>query len=168
MDDDEEQAEADIEDFMEEYERWCRHDMSPKDWTEFQHRIEERKCHEWLQFAPWKYGDYDYEDIFPLLQFKFKRMIAYWKQFSHCANGEYICLQMELAVSLLQIIIKNGNESGDYDTFPYRVNIRNASRFQIFHCGYSFYNNEIQEVRYKKAYCLLFKFLQFNLHRWWD
>lgn len=168
LDDDEEHTEVDVDDITEKYERWCRHDMSPEDWGEFQHRMAEQKWHEWLQFAPWRYVDYDYEEIFPLLQFKLKRMIAYWKQFSHCANGEYICHQMELAVRLLQVIMQHGNESGDCDTFPYQVNMRNVHRFPIYYCSNSFYGSEMQKIRYQKAYCLFFKFLQYNLHRWWD
>lgn len=156
------------DEIVEHFQEWWSHGMSTEEWRTLQQMTNREKRHEWRMFAPWAHGDYDFEEIFPLLKFKLERMIAYWKQFSHCHNGEYIRRQMETACRLLQIIIKQGNESDDCDSFPYYVNMRNATRFSVNHCGHCFFGREQQEVRYKKAFCILFKYLAQNIHRWWD
>ena len=113
-------------------------------------------------------GDYDYSEIFVLLQFKIDRMVDYWRQFSHLANGDRIRSQMELASRLLQIVIKQGNENQDVEILPQYVNLRNEARFEVRYCPESFLLGKRQEVRFRKAYNLLFKLLQENILHWWD
>ena len=38
---------------------------------------------------------------------------------------------MRTACRLIEIVLKDGNESGDCDKFPYRVNLRNAASYGI-------------------------------------
>ena len=88
-------------------------------------------------------------------------MADYWRHFSHRMNGDYVLSQLELASRLLQIIIKNGNEGEDMERLPARVNLRNKERFKVRHHGGGFYLGEEQEVRFNKAFCILFRL-------WWD
>lgn len=49
------------------------------------------------------------------------------------------------------------------------VNMRNASRFETVPTfARSFLHADKQELRYKKAYALLFKILYQNILKWWD
>ena len=96
-------------------------------------------------------------------------MIEYWEQFGHCRDGHYVVSTMRTACRLIEIVLKDGNENGDCDKFPYQVNLRNSDRFKIFydHKGH-IDKGDKQKVRYNKAYCILFKFLEFHLNNWWD
>lgn len=137
--------------------------MSPEDWSAFQHLIHRRKVAKWQAFIGNVMDDYDSVEIFILLQFKIDRMIDYWRQFAHGANGDRTCRQLELASRLLQIIIEKGNESGKMEILPQYVNLRNEARFKVRYCTDSFMSDKCQEVRFRKAYCLLFKLLQENI-----
>lgn len=156
------------EEDIEEFWAWCRHGMTGEQWAAYKNIIYREKQKKWKEFAPWIQGDFDYEEIFSLLKFKLELMVDYFKQFSHCTMGEYIQHQLETAYRLLNIIIKHGNENEDIDVFPYQVNMRNAYRFEARHCGYSFMHDEPQKVRYSKAFCIFFKYLERNIRRWWD
>lgn len=90
-------------------------------------------------------------------------MADYWRHFSHRMNGDYVLSQLELASRLLQIIIKNGNEGEDMERLPARVKLRNKERFKVRHHGGGFYLGEEQEVRFNKAFCILFRLLQDNM-----
>jgi len=160
--------ETTIEQDIEDFHRWCRHDMSPEDWRAFRHLIHRQKVAKWQAFIGSVMDDYDSGEIFILLQFKIDRMIDYWRQFSHAADGDRTCSQMELASRLLQIIIKNGNENRDCEALPQYVNLRNEARFKVRYCTDNFLSGKRQEVRFRKAYCLLFKLLQENILHWWD
>lgn len=160
--------ETTIEQDAVEMHKAFRHDMSPEDWTAFQKLIHRRKVAKWQTFIDNVMGDYDSSEIFVLLQFKIDRMVDYWRQFSHLANGDHICSQMELASRLLQIVIKQGNENQDVEILPQYVNLRNEVRFEVRYCPESFLLGKRQEVRFRKAYNLLFKLLQENILHWWD
>lgn len=160
--------ETTIEEDVAELEKACRHDMSKEDWKAFQRLIYRQKVAKWQAFIGNVMDDYDYSEIFILLQFKIDRMVDYWRQFSHLANGDRIRSQMELASRLLQIIIREGNETPDIEVLPQYVNLRNKARFEVRNCGKSFYLGERQQVRFCKAYCLFFKLLQENILTWWD
>ena len=96
-------------------------------------------------------------------------MIEYWEQFGHCRNGRYVVSTMRTACSLIEIVLKDGIESGNCEHFPYQVNLRNADRFHIFHDHKGLIcKGDKQRVRYNKAYSILFKFLEFHMHNWWD
>ena len=160
--------ETTIEQDVDDFDRWCRHDMSPEDWRAFCHLIHRRKAAKWQAFIGNVMGDCDSAEIFMLLQFKIDRMVDYWRQFSHLANGDRIRSQMELASRLLQIIIKRGNESENIEDLPQYVNLRNEARFEARYCTGIFLSGKRQEVRFCKAYCLFFKLLQENILHWWD
>ena len=171
----EEERQAEIErldkERKEKDENWDKgpvHGMERKDWNAYVGAHNRQKCDMIIRELPWG-GDYDWSDIFQILKFKIERMIEYWAQFGHCRNGYYIVSTMHTACRLIDIVLKDGNESGDCEKFLYRVNLRNADRFKIFHDHNGYYDKgDMQKVRYNKAYCILFKFLEFHLHNWWD
>lgn len=162
--------EKEMEAEYQEYKLWCRHGMSKDDWSAFQNLVYRREMAAWQTFV-FNGGlgsDFDGEFIFPILRFKIDRMADYWRHFSHCMNGDYVLSRLELASRLLQIIIKEGNEGEDMERLPARVNLRNKERFKVRHHGGGFYLGEEQEVRFNKAFCILFRLLQDNILCWWD
>ena len=159
-----------IEEDCENYHYWCRHDMSREDWIDYQDLVHRQKYYQWQHFIrnSGVMDDYDSHEIFLMLKFKIDRLIDYWRQSSHSMNGDYIRSQMGLASRLLQIILKNGNEGKNMEHLPARVNLKNKKRFEVRFRETGFYLGEEQEVRYKKAYCLLFRLLKENILQWWD
>lgn len=160
--------ETTIEEDVAELEKAFRHDMSKEDWKAFKELIHRQKVAKWQAFIGNVMDDYDYSEIFILLQFKIDRMVDYWRQFSHLANGDRIRSQMEQASRLLQIIINHGTEDRYHNELPQYVNLRNEDRFEVRYCTHGFLLGKRQEVRYRKAYCLFFKLLQENILNWWD
>ena len=173
MTDEERQTEIERLDkeWEEKGENWGKgpvHGMTCEDWNAYAEAHNRQKHDMIIRELPWG-GDYDWSDIFQILKFKIERMIEYWEQFGHCRNGHYVESTMRTACRLIEIVLKDGNESGDCEHFPYRVNLRNADRFKIFHDHKGFIDKgDKQRVRYYKAYCILFKYLEYHLHNWWD
>ena len=173
MTEEERQAESERLDkeWEEKGENWGKgpvHGMEREDWNAYVGAHDRQKHDMIMRELPWG-GDYDWSDIFQILKFKIERMIEYWEQFGHCRNGHYVVSTMRTACRLIEIVLKDGNESGDCEHFPYRVNLRNADRFKIFHDHKGFIDKgDKQRVRYYKAYCILFKYLEYHLHNWWD
>ena len=171
----EEERQAERERFDKEWEaedkNWGNepvHGMKREDWNAYMEAHNRQKHDMIIRELPWG-GDYDWSDIFQILKFKIERMIEYWEQFGHCRNGRYVVSTMRTACRLIEIVLKDGNESCDCEHLPYRVNLRNADRFKIFHDHKGLIcKGDKQRVRYNKAYCILFKFLEFHLHNWWD
>ena len=171
----EEERQAERERFDKEWEaedkNWGNepvHGMKREDWNAYVGAHDRQKHDMIMRELPWG-GDYDWSDIFQILKFKIERMIEYWVQFGHCRNGRYVVSTMRTACRLIEIVLKDGNESGDCEHFPYRINLRNADRFKIFHDHKGFIDKgDKQRVRYYKAYCILFKYLEYHLHNWWD
>ena len=155
----------------EEDKNWSNepvHGMKREDWNAYVEAHNRQKYDMIMRELPWG-GDYDWSDIFQILKFKIERMIEYWEQFGHCRNGRYVVSTMRTACRLINIVLKYGNESGDCESFPYRVNLRNADRFKIYHDHNGYYDqDDMQKVCYNKAYCILFKYLEFHMHNWWD
>lgn len=155
----------------EEDKNWDKgpvHEMKREDWNAYVGAHDRQKHDMIMRELPWG-GDYDWSDIFQILKFKIERMIEYWEQFGHCRNGRYVVSTMRTACRLIEIVLKDGNESGNCEHFPYRVNLRNVDRFKIFHDHKGYYDQgDMQKVRYNKAYCILFKYLEFHMHNWWD
>ncbi len=144
------------------------HGMERKDWNAYVGAHNRQKHDMIMRELPWG-GDYDWSDIFQILKFKIERMIEYWEQFGHCRNGRYVVSTMRTACRLIEIVLKDGNESGNCKHFPYRVNLCNADRFHIFHDHKGLIDkDDKQRVRYYKAYCILYKYLEFHMHNWWD
>lgn len=173
MTEEERQAESERlgKEWEDEDENWDKgpvHGMERKDWNAYVGAHDRQKHDMIMRELPWG-GDYDWSDIFQILKFKIERMIEYWEQFGHCRNGRYVVSTMRTACRLIEIVLKDGNESGNCEHFPYRVNLRNADRFKIFHDHKGLIcKGDKQRVRYNKAYCILFKFLEFHMHNWWD
>ena len=173
MTEEERQAESERLDkeWEEEDKNWDKgpvHGMERKDWNAYVGAHDRQKHDMIMRELPWG-GDYDWSDIFQILKFKIERMIEYWEQFGHCRNGRYVVSTMRTACRLIEIVLKDGNESGNCEHFPYRVNLRNADRFKIFHDHKGLIcKGDKQRVRYYKAYCILFKYLEYHLHNWWD
>ena len=173
MTEEERQAESERLDkeWEEEDKNWDKgpvHGMKREDWNAYVGAHDRQKHDMIMRELPWG-GDYDWSDILFLLKFKIGRMIEYWEQFGHCSDRHYVVSTMRTACRLIEIVLKDGNESGDYDNFPYQVNLRNADRFHIFHAHKGLIDKgDKQRVRYCKAYCILFKYLEFHMHNWWD
>ena len=173
MTEEERQAESERlgKEWEDEDENWDKgpvHGMKREDWNAYVEAHNRQKYDMIMRELPWG-GDYDWSDIFFILKFKIERMIEYWEQFGHCRNGHYVESTMRTACRLIEIVLKDGNESGDCEHFPYRVNLRNADRFKIFHDHKGLIcKGDKQRVRYYKAYCILFKYLEYHLHNWWD
>ena len=173
MTEEERQAESERLDkeWEEEDKNWDKgpvHGMKREDWNAYVGAHDRQKHDMIMRELPWG-GDYDWSDIFFILKFKIERMIEYWEQLGHCRDGRYVVSTMRTACRLIEIVLKDGNESGDCEHFPYRVNLRNADRFKIFHDHKGLIcKGDKQRVRYNKAYCILFKFLEFHMHNWWD
>ena len=157
----------DINEECKELHRQFRHEMSEKEWSDYQKLLHKRKMRMWLDFLA-SDNDFDYTSLLQVWRFKLNRMADYWRRFSHLTNGDYIRRQMELAGRLIEIVLNDGNDCGDYDKFPYHVNLRNKHRFAVrFHHPH-YPHGEKQRVRFRKAYCLLFQLMQENLMHWWD
>lgn len=140
-------------------------EMSEEEKGEYRRLFRKRKMRMWLELLC-EDEDFDWEYLLRVLQFKLNRQVDYWRWFSHLANGDYIRKQMELVSRLIEIVLKKGNESGDEDTFPYYVSLRNKERFHVRHYDGIF--EERQNVRAQKAYCLIFRLMEANMLKWWD
>lgn len=158
---------AELEKDMEEYDELCRHGMTQEDWHEYQKLVDKRQTRLWLEFLPGN-EDFGWEYLLSLLQFKINRMIDYWRWNCHYDGGEYNLGQMELAVHLIGIILHHGCDPGESCTrrLRHRVNLRNQARFTVRPCCWC--PSKRHEVRWRKAWCLLFKLLQEKLQDWWD
>lgn len=108
--------------------------------------------------------DYDYHYFLNLLKFKLEWMIFYWENFGHLARAEQDISRMRIATRLLDIIMDENSDA----PIPY-VNMKNKHRFRVYHKSQGMYeiDNEY-EVRFSKAYCLFFSFLEYHLLGWWD
>ena len=171
----EEERQAEIErldkERKEKDENWDKgpvHGMERVDWNAYVGAHNRQRHDIIMRELPWG-RDYNWLEIFRILQFKIERMIEYWEQFGQRRDGHYVVSKMRTACRLIKIVLAYGNESGDSRHFPYRVNLRNADRFKIFHDHNGYYDNgDMPKVRYNKAYCILFKYLEFHMHNWWD
>ena len=158
---------AEVEKDMEEYHELCRHGMTLEDWHEYQKLVDKRQARLWLEFLPGN-EDYDFDYLLDLLQFKINRMMDYWRWDCHNDDGEYILGQMKLAVHLIGIIRNHGCDPGESCTrrLRHRVNLRNQARFTAQPTVWC--PSKRHEVRWKKAWHLLFKLLEEKLQEWWD
>ncbi len=117
--------------------------------------------------------DWDYEYLLFILKAKLTTMARYFRNRAYIRNGPYYGKQMELAVRLINIILAEGGEV-DYARigigfkFPYKVNIRNRSRIPSpdHHCM-RFICKE-QQLRFDKAWMLLWRLLSEKMITWSD
>ena len=101
-----------------------------------------------------------------ILEHKLRYNIGYWQYHQRHVGWDEDVKRMELCCSMLKIA------ASDYDSKPYPyVNCKNAGRYGV---EITPSNNPDQmrfqegELRRKKAYHLVFKFLENNMKRWWD
>ena len=130
--------------------------LSEKEWKAYQKGIRKDRLRMWTIFIN-ENPDYDYHYFLNLLKFKLEWIIFYWENFGHLACAEHDISRMRIATKLLDIIM---NENPDAP-IPY-VNMRNKYRFRVYH------DSSEYEVRFRKAYCLFFRFLEYHLLGWWD
>lgn len=154
-------------DWDAEYHELCCHGMTLEDWHEYQKLMDKRQARLWLEFLPGN-EDCDFDYLLDLLQFKINRMIDYWQWDSHSGDGDYYRKQMELAVHLIGIIRNHGCDPDESCTrrLRHRVNLRNQARFTAQPTVWC--PSKRHEVRWKKAWHLLFKLLEEKLQEWWD
>ena len=142
------------------------HGMKREDWNAYTSALGRLNHDRVMRELSWG-GNYDWLEVFYLLKFKIERMIAYWEQLGHCRNRRYVANTMRTACRLINIVLSKDRSSGDFDSC--RVNMHNVNRFTIYHDHKGAYDKaNKQDVRYHKAYCILFKYLEFHLHNWWD
>ena len=137
--------------------------LSEKEWKAYQKGIRKDRLRIWAMFMS-ENPDYDYHYFLNLLKFKLEWIIFYWENFGHLARAEHDVSRMRIATKLLDIIM-NENPNAP---IPY-VNMRNKYRFRVYHDSQSMHNKDSEyEVRFRKAYCLFFRFLEYHLLGWWD
>ena len=140
-----------------------RKGLSEKEWRVYQNGIRQDRLRIWAMYIN-ENPDYDYHYFLNLLKFKLEWIIFYWENFGHLARAEQDISRMRIATKLLDIIM---NENSDA-SIPY-VNMRNKHRFRVYHKSQGMYKIDSEyEVRFRKAYCLFFRFLEYHLLGWWD
>ena len=151
------------ETWSERFHFILRKGLSEKEWKAYQKGIRKDRLQIWAVFMN-ENPDYDYHYFLNLLKFKLEWIIFYWENFGHLARAEHDVSRMRIATKLLDIIM---NENPDA-SIPY-VNMRNKHRFRVYHKSQGMYEIDSEyEVRFRKAYCLFFRFLEYHLLGWWD
>ena len=153
----------DNETWSERFHFILRKGLSEKEWRVYQKGIRQDRLRIWAMYIN-ENPDYDYHYFLNLLKFKLEWIIFYWENFGHLARAEQDISRMRIATKLLDIIM---NENSDA-SIPY-VNMRNKHRFRVYHKSQGMYKIDSEyEVRFRKAYCLFFRFLEYHLLGWWD
>lgn len=153
----------DDETWSERFHFILRKGLSEKEWKAYQKGIRKDRLQIWAMFMN-ENPDYDYHYFLNLLKFKLEWIIFYWDNFAHLARAEHDISRMRIATKLLDIIM---NENPD-TPIPY-VNMRNKYRFRVYYKLQGIYEIDSEyEVRFRKAYCLFFRFLEYHLLGWWD
>lgn len=151
------------ETWSERFHFILRKGLSEKEWRVYQKGIRQDRLRIWAMYIN-ENPDYDYHYFLNLLKFKLEWIIFYWENFGHLARAEQDISRMRIATKLLDIIM---NENSDA-SIPY-VNMRNKHRFRVYHKSQGMYKIDSEyEVRFRKAYCLFFRFLEYHLLGWWD
>ena len=149
--------------WSERFHFMLRKGLSEKEWKAYQKGIRQDRLRIWAMFMN-ENPDYDYHYFLNLLKFKLEWIIFYWENFGHLARAEQDISRMLIATRLLDIIMDENSEG----SIPY-VNMRNKHRFRVYHKSQGMYEtNSEYEVRFRKAYCLFFRFLEYHLLGWWD
>lgn len=153
----------DDEAWSEQFHFILRKGLSEKEWKTYRKSINQDRLRMWAMFMN-ENPDYDYHYFLNMLKFKLEWMIFYWENFGHLARAEQDISRMRIATRLLDIIM-NGNP----DVLTPHVNMRNRHRFRIYHKSQGIYEIDSEYgVRFRKAYCLFFRFLEYHLLGWWD
>ena len=149
--------------WSEQFHFILRKGLSEKEWKAYQKGIRQDRLRMWTMFMN-ENPDYDYHYFLNLLKFKLEWIIFYWENFGHLARAEQDVGRKRTAANLLDIIMNENSEA----SIPY-VNMRNKHRFRVYHKSPGMYEVDSKhEVRFRKAYCLFFRFLEYHLLGWWD
>lgn len=144
-----------------------RKGLSEEDWAKYTGKIERDRTRIWKHFIE-RNADYDYHYIFDIIKFKLEWVIFYWENFGHLVRAKQDIRRMRIAIKLISIIQNNGKDTVSMEKMPY-VNVRNQHRFSIHYQSMRYFEfEEPQEVRFKKAHYLFFRFLEHHLLGWWD
>lgn len=153
----------DDEAWTEQFHFILRKGLSEKGWKAYQKNIRKDRLRIWAMFMN-ENPDYDYGYFLSLLKFKLEWMIFYWENFGHLARAEQDISRMRIATRLLDIIMDENSEA----PIPY-VNMRNKHRFRVYHKPQGMHEIDSEnEVRFRKAYYLFFRFLEYHLLGWCD
>lgn len=118
-------------------------------------------------------------NLLPVVKVKLEMIAEYMRQWSPIERGSVYADQMELAVSLIQVILDKGGEYDyahsedeeeylDAEHFSHYVNFRNRSRIPSpDYCGERFWC-EAQRLRFDKAWNLLWELFRTKLLSWSD
>ena len=104
-------------------------------------------------------------------------MERYNLHLSYAMNGTYYGHQIGRAIRMIDIILQEGGRS-DYDeredhtpvpeSFKHYVNMRNRSRIPSAAGGRIYFGSEAQQLRFNKAWMLLWKILSEQMMVWGD
>ena len=145
-----------------------RKGMSRREWGALEKEIQTRRAGFWKEYVMMCDSDYDCAYLFGILRFKLRWMVFYWENFGHGDEGDGTLSQMRLAVRLLDIVRRHGLDGPLPGSLPY-VNVRNRARFNGFIGFDDFYSqDEARKVRFRKAWCLLWKLMKETSLGWWD
>jgi len=147
---------------------YARRGYSQQEWKEIHMERKRIKREEFTLLAD-ELSDYNGEDILRALKKQLEWQADYFENFGHCQSNQYKASQMRLCCRLIDIICWGGLTKDYTRSFRKYVNIRNADRFKdVPKWDRAYLFAEAQELRYKKAYSLLFKILYRNVMKWWD
>ena len=123
-----------------------------------------RDHHAWA-VRQWKGAfceDWDYEYLLIVLRAKLTTMARYNQHLSYAMNGPYYARQIQRAIRIIDIILQDG---GNDESLP-RVNMKNRAR--IPRMAGSRTISVTQELRFDKAWMLLWRILAEQLMAWGD
>lgn len=121
--------------------------------------------------------DWDYEYLLVHLRAKLETMERYNLHLSYAMNGTYYGHQIGRAIKMIDIILQEGGRS-DYDeredytpvpeSFKHYVNMWNRARIPSADGGRIHYVSDAQQLRFDKAWMLLWKILSEQMMAWGD
>lgn len=134
---------------------------------------------EWAR-RQWEAGfadDWDYEYLLKHLRAKLVTMERYNRHLSFVANGPYYADQIKKAIAMVEIVLKEGGRD-DYGkengytyvpaSFKHYVNMRNRNRIPRTNDGGLTFWSDAQQLRFDKAWMLLWKILSEQMMLWGD
>ena len=143
-------------------------------------RSREMHYHREWAIRKWKGAftdDWDYEYLLVHLRAKLETMERYNLHLSYAMNGTYYGHQIGRAIKMIDIILQEGGRS-DYDeredytpvpeSFKHYVNMRNRARIPSADGGRIHFRSDAQQLRFDKAWMLLWKILSEQMMAWGD
>lgn len=106
--------------------------------------------------------DWDYEYLLIVLRAKLTTMQRYNQHLSYAMNGPYYARQIRRAIRMIDIVLQNGGNDG---SLPH-VNMKNRARIPRMADSRSL--SETQEMRFDKAWMLLWRILADQSMAWGD